>query len=645
MMSVIRAGQLRRMLIATALTALLFQGAAVAEKQQWQLAMNNAELRDVVEEMSAILGTTVVLDPRVQGRITVMSKQSLDREGVRRLFYSVLDAHDFTVIDQGDRILITPVAEAKTRAGNGNAATSPASQFVTEVIELNNSSAADIAGLIRPLVSTHGHVGPSVSANALVVTDTASNVRRIGDVIRQLDTGTKHNHDVVVLLHSLATDIAKVMEPSLGKSGTEAGGQVIADTRTNRLVIIGTLATRQRLARLARSLDVPSTAKFDNARVIRLRHSDAKQLAEILDSMGPGLTQDVGRIPTKGATPTSAASQFMIKADESQNALVLVAEPTQIRMIENIVRQLDQPRAQVLIHAAIVEISGDVVEALGVQWALDSSNAKGLINFPGTGFSIQNGLSFNDKLQAPEGALLRLGGDRFSALISALASNTRSNLLSTPSLLTLDNQESEIIVGQNVPFKTGSYATNSSGADNPFTTVERKDVGIRLKIKPHINDGTTLRLEVEQEVSDIAPAVSGVDSSDLITNKRALKSTILAEDGDIIVIGGLMKDSVRTQESGVPLLRSIPYLGALFRWSKDTQTKSNLMVFLRPTIVRSQQDIEQISQDRYNALRGLSKPTVRQNNSLLLPSDPHNLFDGYDAPLPDDPRGQKSWAP
>jgi len=630
---------LRRTLGVTALATLLWHGAALAAPQQWQLAMKDAELRDVVEEMSAILGTTVVLDPRVNGRITVMSNDTLDREGVRRLFYSVLDAHDYTVIDQGDRILITPVAEAKTRASTGSAATSSASQFVTQVIELNTSTAADIAGLIRPLVSSHGHVGPSVSANALVISDTASNVRRISQIVRQLDSGTKNSHDVVVLLHGVAADIAKVMEPSLGKAGAEAGGQVIADTRGNRLVIIGTQATRQRLARLARSLDVPATAKFDNARVIRLRHSDAGQLAEILDTLGPGLMPEAGAGLARAAMPAAAGAPYMVKADESQNALVVVADPTPLRMIENIVRQLDQPRAQVLIHAAIVEISGDVVEALGVQWALNSGDATGLINFPGTGIGLP-GFKLDGKLQAPEGGTLRIGSDRFGALISALATDTHSNLLSTPSLLTLDNQEAEIIVGQNVPFKTGSYATNSSGAENPFTTVERKDVGISLKIKPHINDGSTLRLEVEQEVSDIAPATSGVDSSDLITNKRALKSTILARDGDIIVIGGLMKDSVRSQQSGVPLLRSIPYLGALFRWNRETQTKSNLMVFLRPTIVRSHQDIEQVSQDRYNALRGLSTPSARAGNSLLLPSDPHQMFEGYDAP-----RAQPSEAP
>ncbi|VVP38935.1 type II secretion system secretin GspD [Pseudomonas fluorescens] len=619
---------LRCALLLAAMATATFAGALSAAQEKWQLAMNNAELRDIVEEISGILGTTVVLDPRVSGRITVMSRQALDREGVRRLFYSVLDAHHFTVIDEGDRILITPVSEAKTRAGSGSAKNTTASQFVTQVIELNTSSANDIAGLVRPLVSVNGYVGPSVSANALVITDTAANAQRIAQVVRQLDSGQSSMHAVVQLRHAQAGDVAPVMESSLGKRNADTAIQVLADTRTNRLILIGPPAVRQRLTELARGLDIPATETPDNARVIRLRHSDARQLADILESMGQGRKM----APALGAgKETSSGATFMIKADESQNALVLIAEPAQVRTIESIVRQLDQPRAQVLIHAAIVEISGDIAEAVGVQWGLNTGDAKGFINFPGTDIPIVGGLTFDEKKSAPEGALLRLGSDRFGALISVLASNTHSNLLSTPSLLTLDNQEAEIIVGQNVPFKTGSYATNSSGADNPFTTVERKDVGISLKIKPYINEGSTLRLEVEQEVSDIAPSVSGVDSSDLITNKRALKSTILADDGEIIVIGGLIRDSVRTQQSGVPLLRDIPYLGALFRWTRDTQTKSNLMVFLRPTIVRSKEDLSDVSQRRYNALRDLSQSGTRDNNSLLLPADARQLFEPVSA--------------
>lgn len=615
---------LRCMSLTAVLAILPWSCALQAAEEKWQLAMNNAELRDIVEEISSILGTTVVLDPRVSGRITVMSQQALDREGVRRLFYSVLDAHHFTVIDEGERILITPVTEAKARASTSSAKNATASQFVTRVIELDTASASEIAGLVRPLVSVNGYVGPSTSANALVVTDSAANAQRIAEVVRQLDSGKGSRHTVVQLQHAQAGDLAPVLEASVGKRAADTATKVLADPRTNRLVLIGSPTVRQRLADLARNLDVAETSMPDNARVIRLRHSDARQLADILETMGQARKSMATAV---GSKDSGSSAPFMIKADENQNALVLIAEPTHVRTIESIVRQLDQPRSQVLIHAAIVEITGDIAEAVGVQWGVSTGDAKGFINFPGTDIPIVGGLKFDEQKNAPEGALLRLGSDRFGALISALASSTRSNLLSTPSLLTLDNQEAHIIVGQNVPFKTGSYATNSNGADNPFTTVERKDVGISLKIKPYINEGSTLRLEVEQEVSDIAPSVSGVNSSDLITNKRALKSTILADDGEIIVIGGLIRDSVRTQQSGVPLLRDIPFLGALFRWNRETQTKSNLMVFLRPTIVRSKEDIAGVTQQRYNALQNLSKEGSRGNNSLLLPADSRQLFE------------------
>lgn len=601
--------------------AMVFQRPALADNQFWRLAMKDAELRDVVQEMSLALGETVVLDPRVQGRITVISDQDLDREGVRRLFYSVLDAHGFSIIDQGDRLLIIPAAEAKARASDPKAKPAPAQGFVTQVMELNASTAADLASLLRPLVSSNGYVGPSASANALIITDTAANTARIADIVRQLDAGTRYGHSVVELKHGVAGDIAKVMEQSLDKKSDGAKSQVIADASANRLIILGRDTVRKRLLTLARALDTPANAQQENARVIRLRHSDAKQLAEVLEAVGQGIKQETA---LAGAAQKASNREVKVAADESQNALVIMADPVQVRTLERIVQQLDQPRSQVLIHAAIVEISGDIIETLGVQWGVNTGSAQGGINFPGTNVQI-GGLSSGDA-KLPEGAVLQLGGDRFNALISALASDTNNNVLSTPSLLTLDNQEAEILVGQNVPFETGSYTGTGEGSQNPFTTVTRQDIGISLKIKPHINDGTSLRLEVEQENSELAPSLQGVDSTDLITNKRALKSTILAEDGEIIVIGGLIKDSVRTQVSGVPLLRSIPYLGALFRWNKDSHTKTNLMIFLRPTIVRSKHDLREISDERYNALRSLGQPGLKGGNSLLLPSDPDHLF-------------------
>lgn len=357
------------------------------------------ELRDVVEEISSILGKTVILDPKVQGRITVMSSQALDREGVRRLFYSVLDTHGFSVIDQGDQILVVPVAQAKSLSADAQEPTAAPEQFVTQVIALGISNASDLAGLIRPLISTNGYVGPSVSANALVITDTARNVRRISEVVRQLDSGAKNTHELVELRHGVAVDIARLMEGTLGKQNAESAISVLADPRGNRLVIVGTAAVRQRLVQLARSLDTAAPERLDNARVIRLRYSDAKQLAEVLDTMGQGSKSPLSAL---GLKDTTANAPFMVRADESQNALVVVAEPAQLATLEGIVRELDRPRAQVLIHAAIVEISGDIAEALGVQWALNGSGASGLINFPGTGLPIIGGLKFDEKSVVPE---------------------------------------------------------------------------------------------------------------------------------------------------------------------------------------------------------------------------------------------------
>ncbi|WP_278938360.1 type II secretion system secretin GspD [Pseudomonas helleri] len=609
----------RLLLCSVVLSTALVQSEALADEPYWQLAMKDAELREIVQEMSSVLGATIVLDPRVQGRITVMSEAPLDREGVRELFYAVLDAHGFAVVDQGDRLLIIPAAEAKARAGNPDGSDQA---FVTQVIELNASVAADVAGLLRPLVSTNGYVGPSASANALIITDTASNTRRIAELVRQLDGGTGHDYSVVELRHAQASDVAKVMQQSLGKKAEGPSSQVIADASANRLVILGNKPVRERLSKLAHSLDTKPTQQSENSRVIRLRHSDAKQLAEVLETVAQGMQQDTA---LAGATQKASTSEVMVAADEGQNALVIMADPAKVRSLESIVRQLDQPRSQVLIHAAIVEISGDIVNTLGVQWGVNSGSAQGGITFPGT--NIQVGALAGPAPALPEGAVLQLGGDRFNALISALASDANNNILSTPSLLTLDNQEASILVGQNVPLKSSTQ--NSSGNnDNPFTTFTRQDIGISLKIKPHINEGSLLRLEVEQENSELAPSLQGVDSTDLITNKRTLKSTILAEDGEIIVIGGLIKDSVRTQVSGVPLLRDIPYLGALFRWSRDQHTKTNLMVFVRPTIVRSNHDIREISEDRYNALRNLSQPSSKDTNSLLLPGNPNQMFDG-----------------
>lgn len=586
----------------------------LADEATWQLAMSDADVRDVVREVGAILDQTIILDPRVQGRITVLSSEALDREGIRRLFYSVLNAQGFAAVNDGDRLLVLPASEAKAWA-NQQVEAIPAA-FTTRVLPLSGSTASDLAGLLRPLVSSNGYIGPSSSANALVVTDSAANLDRLEDLVLQLDSGQRHDYELVTLRKAQASDVLAVVEGAAG--GPDSGVRVLADLPGNRLLILGPAKSRQRLAQLSRSLDVPAPTASQNWRVVRLQHSNAEQLAEVLGDVGKRLD---GK-PTGDGLGEALSGEAMVKADANQNALVLLGEPQTLGSVEQIIEQLDQPRAQVLIHAAIVEVSGDINEALGLQWGIDKGGLKGGITFPDSGASLADLLGEGKSI--PAGAALAIGSDRFGLLVSALASNTRSNLLSTPSLLTLDNQEAQILVGQNVPFKTGSYTTTGSGADNPFTTVERKDIGISLKVRPHINEGRTLRLEVEQESSELAPSTL---ENDLITNKRTLKSTILAADGEIIVIGGLIKDSVRKEQRGVPLLSRIPWVGGLFRWSRDVQEKTNLMVFLRPTILRSQDELVQAGRRAYE--------NVRTVDDSVLPKDARQLFEAKR--LPDNP--------
>jgi len=580
---------------------------AWAEPPTWQLAMSDADIRDVVREVGQILDQTIILDPRVQGRITVLSSEQLEREGIRRLFYSVLNAQGFAAVNDGDRLLVLPANEAKAWA-NQQVEAIPAA-FTTRVFSLSGSKAADLAGLLRPLVSGNGYIGPSSSANALVVTDSAANLDRIQALVGQLDSGQQHDHELVSLHKAQVSDLLPVIEAAAG--GADSGVRVLGDARSNRLLILGPATLRKRMAQMARSLDVSPAVTSQNWRVVRLQHSNAEQLADVLADVGKRL----GAKPTPDNLESAALGQAVIKADSSQNALVLLGTPETLASVVRIVEQLDQPRAQVLIHAAIVEVSGDISEALGLQWGIDRGSLKGGVSFPESSISLPDLLG--GKVTLPAGAALAAGSDRFAVLVSALASNSRSNLLSTPSLLTLDNQEAHILVGQNVPFKTGSYTTSGSGADNPFTTVERKDVGISLKVRPYINEGRSLRLEVEQESSEVVPSAL---EDDLITNKRSLKSTILAEDGEIIVIGGLIKDSTKTEQRGVPGLSRLPLIGALFRWNRETQEKTNLMVFLRPTVLRSQ---AQLIEQGERAWRDL-----RETPASGLPEAARQLFEG-----------------
>ncbi|MGB4075694.1 type II secretion system secretin GspD [Pseudomonas sp.] len=604
---------------------------ASQQEESWTINLKGADIREFIDQVAQISGQTFVVDPRVKGQVSVVSNSPLTLTEVYQLFLSVMATHGFSVITQGDQARIVPNAEAKADADAGRNAPD---RLETRLIQVQHGSATELIPLIRPLVPQYGHLAAISSANAIIISDRTANIERIEDLLRQLDQKGQHDYSVLNLQHAWVMDTAEVLRNAVdrGQAKGASGTQVIADGRTNRLILLGPPAARAKLMTLAQSLDTP-TSRSANTRVIRLRHGDAKSLAETLGEISEKLK------PETGGETTGKPQTILIRADESLNALVLLAEPDVVATLEDIVRQLDVPRAQVMVEAAIVEVSGDISDALGVQWAVDARGGTGGLggtNFSGTGLSIGSVLqAIQDKdkdtdnntlANLPDGAIIGLGTDSFGVLITALSANSKSNLLSTPSLLTLDHQKAEILVGQNVPFQTGSFTTSASGADNPFTTIERQDIGVTLKVTPHINEGASLRLEIEQEISSIAPTSQGVNAVDLITNKRSIKSTILAENGQVIVLGGLIQDDVTQADSKVPLLGDLPLIGRLFRSTKETRVKRNLMVFLRPTVIRDGAGMAALSGKKYSDIRVLGD--VREDYSPgILPSNPEHLFD------------------
>ncbi|AOE84580.1 type II secretion system secretin GspD [Pseudomonas sp. TCU-HL1] len=635
-------------MLAAPLPLIAAQAAATApagaqqQKQQdgWTINLKDADIREFIDQIADITGETFIVDPRVKGQVSVVSKAPLGLNEVYQLFLSVMATHGFTVVTQGDQARIIPNAEAKAEAGSSRAG---AERLETRVIQVQHTPVTELIPLIRPLVPQYGHLAAVTSANALIISDRAANIARIEDLMRQLDQKGDRDYTVLNLRHAWVLDAAEVLNASLnrGQSKGTSGTQVIADARTNRLIILGPPSARAKLAALAQSLDTP-TSRSANTRVIRLRHNDAKALAETLGEISEGLKNEEGGGEAGGSAGAGKPQNILIRADESLNALVMLAEPDVVTAMEDIVRQLDVPRAQVMVEAAIVEISGDITDALGVQWAVDArggTGGLGGVNFGNTGLSVGTVLNAirDDEIPdtLPDGAIIGIGTDHFAALITALSANSKSNLLSTPSLLTLDNQKAEILVGQNVPFQTGTFTTDASGANNPFTTIERQDIGVTLKVTPHINEGATLRLEIEQEISSIAPSATlTAQAVDLITNKRSIKSTILAEDGQVIVLGGLIQDDITQTDSKVPLLGDIPILGRLFRSTKDTHVKRNLMVFLRPTVVRDRAGIAALSGKKYNDIRIVGEHD-KEGRPAILPRQPVELFDGQQAPAVD----------
>ena len=657
--------------------------------QTWKINLRDADLTAFINEVADITGKNFAVDPRVRGNVTVISNKALNKNEVYDLFLGVLNVNGVVAIPSGNTIRLVPDSNVKSSGipydGRQNAR---GDQIVTRVIWLENTNANDLIPALRPLMPQFAHLSAVGGTNALIVSDRASNIYQLESIIRNLDGTGQNDIEAISLQSSQAEEVIGLLESmsSTGAAKDIKGSRVriVADNRTNRIIIKGDTATRKRIRQMIEMMDVPAADRLGGLKVFRLKYASAQNLAEILQGLvsGQAVSNSANANSNSNNNSTSNLSStnnntgnsstistpsinlggssnsnnqnnitsfngngVSIIADGSQNALVVKADPQLMREIESAIQQLDTRRQQVLIEAAIIEVEGTDADQLGVQWALgDLSSGIGLINFDNIGASLKNvaagyltGGAAGAGSAIGAGTSLVLGDYRegsdgsrklYGAMIQALKEKTKSNLLSTPSIVTMDNEEAYIVVGENVPFVTGSLSTNG-GVANPYTTIERKDVGVTLKVVPHIGEGGTLRLEVEQEVSDVK-ANKG-QAQDLVTSKRAIKTSILAEHGQTIVLGGLISDNSIYSRQAVPGLGAIPGLGRLFRSDGQSNQKRNLLIFIHPTIVGDSQDIRRISQQRYSQLYSLQLAMDADGSFAKLPE---NVSDVYQQRLP-----------
>jgi general secretion pathway protein D len=618
------------------------------------LNLKDAEISALVESMSVLTGRNFIIDPRVKGRVTIISSKPMDEKELYEVFLAVLGVHGFAAIPSGNVVKIVPAAGAKQeniptvdRRGDVEP-----DQIVTRVIQVQNVSAAQVVPILRPLIPPQGHLAAYTPTNVLIISDTAANVERIASIIARVDLASNEEVEIVPLRYASANEIVRVLsalEQGRARSDPAAAAgappRMVADERTNSILLSGDKTSRLRLRTLVTHLDTPVDAG-GNTQVIYLRYAKAKDLVTVLQGVSKNLSSDAARnapimpgqvpgAPPGGGTTSSGGSSLVdIQADDATNSLVITAPPELIRSLRTVIAQLDVRRAQVLVEAVIAEISAEKTAELGVQWVVSGNNALGFTNFEAGTSSLANilGLAAQaDKgdltaisaARVPQGLQLGVGSvaGGIGAIISALAKDADTNVLSTPTVVTLDNEEAEIIVGQNVPFVTGTYTTSTSGNDtsqigNPFQTIQREDIGIKLKVKPQINEGNAVKLEISQEVSNVVPTATALTQGPT-TNKRAIKTNVLVENGQILVLGGLIDDKVDESAQKVPLLGDVPLLGNLFRYRNTTKLKRNLMVFLHPVILRDPAQGTLYTSDKYSYIREQQLAARTREVSLL----------------------------
>ena len=621
----------------------------------------NAEIEAVARTLATLSGANVVVDPRVKGTMSLSSTVPVPPAQALRLFAAQLRTQGFALVESAGLYTVVPEAEAKLQSSAVSAGAVPAGtgQIVTQIFKLNHENVNNLVPVLRPLISPNNTINVNPGTNALVITDYSDNLQRLGRIIAALDVSNATGVEVLRLRHAIAGDLAPMVQ-RLIESGAAAApaaqGQtdssfkttVIPEVRTNSLIVRAANPARLALVRsLVDQLDQPSAtgagAASGNIHVVYLKNADATKLATTLRAAiaGEGRSGAVaaGASPGNPAAPaTNPASSNIspsaqpstggqIQADPATNALIISAPEPQYRQLRSVIDMLDQRRAQVFVESLIAEVSADKAAEFGVQWMSGTGTNGSLVGLLGTNFAVggTNLLTLaagaaSGNYTASTGLNLAVGAQRNGALaLGALArflqTNGDANVLSTPNLLTLDNEEAKIVIGQNVPFVTGSYAAAAAGTTNPFTTIERKDVGLTLRVRPQISENGTIKMQVYQEVSNVdAKSIGSKDG--LITNKRSIETNVLVDDGAIVVLGGLLQDDTSTSQEKVPGLGDIPLFGNLFKSEVRSRKKTNLMVFLRPVVVRDGAAADALSMGRYEQMR------LQQQGFQPLPTGP-----------------------
>jgi general secretion pathway protein D len=611
------------------ITALLFSTQVLAD--EITLNLKDADIRALISTVSKFTGKNFIIDPRVKAKITVVSSETLTPEEVYEVFLSILQVHGYAAVPTGSVIKIVPEVNAKqgplpmttTPAGRGG------DELITKVISLDHVPAAQLVPILRPLVPQQGHLAAYNPTNTLIITDHAGNIQRLMRIIAGVDKAESDELEVIPLKHASAPELVRIVNSLYPQAAKDQANQInlAADERTNSILMSGERAIRLKIRTTIIQLDTPLDDGGGNTHVIYLRYAKAENMVEILTGLQEQTAQKTttgarGKTVTTAATRQLSGASFIsdtaiIQADAETNALIITADPNTLLSLKSVIRQLDIRRAQVHIEAIIAEISTNRDKEVGVGAVVDGTNSSestfpvGISNLVGLGDIIaaaagSEDAALNVLTNLGSGLTLGIGaetssGVRYGMILKALQTDSAANILSTPSIVTLDNEEAEIIVAQNLPFITGQFTgAGTVNPQNPFQTIERQDVGLTLRVTPQINEGNTIKLDIEQEVSDV---VTITENSGPVTRKRSIKTSVLVDDGGILVLGGLIEEIVDDTQSKVPLLGDIPILGWLFTSRASTKRKQNLMVFLKPTILRDFNDSAIVTNEKYNYLR------------------------------------------